>query len=486
MKLEIQNIIYITIGVLLLLFIGAFIYGLWKGSHKERLEPFTQADVPASTNTGIGESQPAPVNQPDSGYYPDDGLQPLVLVNNQEWPIVYWGCLATGTISNWVTVNHIRRRVYPCEPRVYTSYSDILEALAMQQVDCGFVREYLLLQAKPSIQTGVQILCPGYEEVMLMLSGQFSPISNIRDILITKQDGVKVTIGVLINSMYEFSVILKGNKIPSDLALTDLPFNVTYFDTQVNLLKALAANTVDSVFCVVHPYETAFIDHIRTHETRLVDLYPASKFPLPSARTGVQPIYNPEDTDLMAQFRKTVHDNIDWVFDYTLPVNKQVRLKEPSDGKDIFIMIPGTSIYKTFKIRSLLVCSTKLTDTRVLNQLTTRLVTQSFSINQAINAWNDKYLETQLAIQVANANKSQVSGVVNTRITRATSSKFPHDFQLGNKTSGSLFLYYDYDSFSPDNFGTVPRGLTMEPTMRSVIAKLTNKIKIEYVEACPT
>ena len=89
-------------------------------------------------------------------------------------------------------------------------------------------------------------------------------------------------------------------------------------------------------------------------------------------------------------------------------------------------------------------------------------------------------------MQVANSNKVQVNGVVNTRITRATTSKFPHDFQLGNKTSGLLFLYYDYDSFNPDNFGTIPRGLAMEPTMRETIAKLTNKIKIEYVDACPT
>jgi hypothetical protein len=343
-----------------------------------------------------------------------------------------------------------------------------------------------LLQAKPEIQAGCRVLCPGYEEVMFMISSQFSQITNIRDILITKKEGVKVTVGVLINSMYEFSVILKAHKIPSDLTLTDLPFNVVYMDTQSALLKALAANTVDAVFCVAHPYETALIDHIRTHETRLVDLYPASKFPVPSAITGVQPVYNPEDTDLMAQFRKTVHDNIAWVFDYTMPINKQVRLKEPAGGKDIFIMIPGTSVYKTFKIRSLLLCSSRLTDPKVLNQLTTRLVTQSYSINEAINQWNAKYLETQLALQVAGANKTGVSGVVNTRVTRATTSKFPHDFQLGNKTSGLLFLYYDYDSFNPTNIGTVPKGLAMEPTMRAVLAKLTNKIKIEYVDACPT
>ncbi len=485
--MEISNIVYLIVILIGLVFIGSFIYGLWKGSQVGRLEPFTQADVPESTNTGIGESRPAPVNQAAAGYYPEDGLQPLVLVNNQEWPVVKWGCLATGTISNWVTVNHIRRRVYPCEPIVYSSYSDILSGLVKTgQVDCGFVREYLLLQAKPETQAGVRVLCPGYEEVMFMLSSQFSQITNIRDILITKKEGVKVTVGVLINSMYEFSVILKAHKIPSDLTLTDLPFNIVYMDTQGTLLKALATNTVDAVFCVAHPYETALIDHIRTHETRLVDIYPASKFPIPSAITGVQPVYNPEDTDLMAQFRKTVHDNIDWVFDYTMPINKQVRLKEPAGGKDIFIMIPGTSVYKTFKIRSLLVCSSGLTDPRILNQLTTRLVTQSYSINEAINEWNAKYLETQLALQVAGANKTGVSGVVNTRITRATTSKFPHDFQLGNKTSGLLFLYYDYDSFNPANMGSVPRGLAMEPTMRDVLAKLTNKIKIEYVDACPT
>lgn len=484
--MEIHSIIYLIVILIGLVFTVSFIYGLWKGTQSVRLEPFTQADIPESTNTGVGESRPAPVNQPASGYYPEDGLQPLVLVNNQEWPIVKWGCLATGTISNWVTANHIRRRVYPCEPIVYSSYSDILSGLMnTRQVDCGFVREYLLLQAKPEIQDNVRVLCPGYEEVIFMLSGQFSQIANFRDILITKKEGVKVTVGVLINSMYEFSVILKAHKIPSDLTLTDLPFNVIYLDTQAALLKALAAGTVDAVFCVAHPYETALIDHIRTHETRLVELYPASKFPLPKAN-GVQPVYNPEDTDLMAQFRKSVHDSLAWMFDYTMPINRQVRLKEPAGGNDIFIMVPGTSVYKTFKIRSLLVCASRLTDPRILNQLTTRLVTQSYSINEAINEWNAKYLETQLALQVANANKAGVSGVVNTRITRATTSKFPHDFQLGNKTSGLLFLYYDYDSFNPANMGTVPKGLAMEPTMRSVLAKLTNKIKIEYVDACPT
>lgn len=484
--MEISNIIYLIVILVGLVFCGSFIYGFWKGSLDGRLETFTQADVPESTNTGVGDSKPAPVNQPAAGYYPEDGLQPLVLVNNQEWPVVNWGCLATGTISNWVTVNHIRRRVYPCEPIVYSSYSDILSGLVTTgQVDSGFVREYLLLQAKPEIQDSVRVLCPGYEEVMFMISSQFSQIANIRDILIIKKEGVKVTVGVLINSMYEFSVILKAHKIPSDLTLTDLPFNIVYMDSQSALLKALAVGTVDAVFCVAHPYETALIDYIRTHETRLVDLYPASKFPIPGAN-GVQPVYNPEDTDLMAQFRKTVHDNIAWVFDYTMPINKQVRTKEPVGGNDIFIMIPGTSVYKTFKIRSLLVCASRLTDSRILNQLTTRLVTQSYSINEAINKWNANYMETQLALQVAGANKTDVSGVVNTRITRATTSKFPHDFQLGNKTSGLIFLYYDYDSFNPANMGTVPKGLAIEPTMREVLVKLTNKIKIEYVDACPT
>lgn len=483
--MKIETLVY-TLGILFgIILIGSFIYGYMRGRAAKRLEPFTQADVPISTNTGVGESSPAPVNQPAVGYYPEDGLQPIILVNNQEWPVVNWGCLASGTISHWVTMNHIRRRIYPCEPRPYTSYSDILENLVSGKLDCGFVREYLLLKAKPELRNAINVLCPGYEEMMFMLSSKFSPIGNIRDITIAKKDGVKVAVGVLINSVFEFSVILKGNKIPSDLVLSDLPFNTKYFDTQSSLLKALAENQVDTVFFVAHPYETALIDHIRTHEVRLVDLFPASKFPI-SVEGKDTPVYNPEDTDLIAQFRKAVHDSIPWVFDYTMPVNKQVRLKEPTAGQDLFIMIPGTSVYKTFKIRSLICCSTKLTNLRILNQMTTRLITQSYSINQAINEWNAKYLETMLAGQLAKSEaRPGYAPIVNTRIARTTTSKFPHDFQLGNKTSGGLFLYYDYDSFDPTNLGTVPRDLAIEPTMRANMALLTDKIKLEMVEACP-
>ncbi len=491
-KMEIysNSVFRYSLYALLLISVLAFAWGYYKGSRKK--EPFTQADVSYSTNTGIGDSQPEQVNQPETGYYPNTGLQPIIIANSQEFLIIKCGCLDSKTVSSWITTQ-FRHRVYPCTPAFYSATRDIYDAIVNGQIDIGFIREYYLLDKAIAANTSasVSVLCPAYEEMIFMLASDLNTINNIRDIITNQRLGIKTSVGVLINSVYEFTVILKANKLPADLSLSDLPFNISYYNSTTDMFLAIKNKQVDAVFWVGHPYETPMMDFVRTHPVRLVELYPPSKYPVDGS------VYNPDTEDLIEECHKTVKRYLNWAFDCVLPVNKQVKLKEPGANADIYILTPGTSIYKTFKIRSLLCINSQNTDTRILNVLAKNLLYQAFNINQLLNEWNTEYIETNLALQMnpntqptANNNQSKnntpsAKPFVNSRLARSLSSKNPGDYTQGNKQSGQLFMYYDYDSMNPLNMSVVPKELEIQPVMRDLLASKTNKIKIEYVSGCP-
>ncbi len=363
---------------------------------------------------------------------PDIGIQPLILRNDEELPVIPINTTPLGT-AGYFTARCLRKLVYPLDPiQTFSSQEQILATLEPDQL--AIIREHVLLDS--GLAPEIRVLAPAYYETIICLANKYSPLLNIVDILLPKKDGTKNVIGVLQDSVALFEIVCKNRNIR--LGQADTEFTVIKFPATTDLMVALGNRTLDACFLVTHPKDTVLQTYCNGNQTRLLDIEPD-----PEEGIIQSPVpYNPDDLNSLLVFRESIKRDVSWIFHETMSVDKLPNaslsaLKGASRATgDVMI---ERVVYNTYKVRSLiiykagggLILNDDLKNARHMPGLVSRLVRQYQSINRAFNSWNEL---------IPSVGKKRVS----------SNNKFTSDETMDN---------VDLGSFDFNQLATVPAEL---------------------------
>ena len=357
---------YIEPILVILLTLGIVYYYLKQNTNKASTELFSNILAPAN---------------------PDIGIQPLILQNDEELPVIHINTSPLGS-AGYFTARCLRKLVYPLDPiQTYPTQEQILANLEPDQL--AIVREYVLLGSTAS--STYEVLAPLYYELLICLANKYSSLTNIIDILKPKLDGTLNKMGVLRDSSKLFQVICKNRNIR--LGLADTPFTLIIYDSMTELLTNLSTRAIDAIFVVTHPKDTVLQAYCNGNQVRLLDLEPGAENP--DVKSPVP--YNPDDENKLNEFREGVKRDVPWIFRETMSVDKlpnaSLSALKGASRETGNITIERV-VYNTYKVRSLLIYKPmgglvlSSASSKHLGGLASRLVRQYQTIGQAFNSWN--------------------------------------------------------------------------------------------------
>ena len=415
----------------------------------------------ASVNSD-NSSQPWPLDQ-------DSGFKPLVVSGGRNSHIYKLGVSNHGSISNLVG-QYIRRKIIPVELEVKPSATIILTSLSIENdkegpnelldaLDLGFVREPQLIGLS-RIETGIRsisVLAPAYWETIYLIGNKYTTFASLAELKRQQQNQLSgqpiqeiatQKIGILRDSLPYWEAITRALELE-----IGRDFLKVENDNLAELLTQLERRDIDAVFMIAHTFDARLQAFLKTNETRMISIYPLSKFPQDTDIFN-RP-YNPETTDLISKFKSDMKVYIPWIFEETVSMGRGVGNKRQVSVSNLGAGTSGSSIYKTFKIRSYLCCSRQLgRDHDFINQLGKRYLEEYQSMGLLIQEWG------------GGGRKSNASG------------KEIQPKQLVLPT----LVFSDYDSFNPDTLGAIPSEIEINPFMRELIATIYGRIKIEKIE----
>lgn len=402
-------------------------------------------------------SQPWPLDQ-------EQGLQPLVISGGRNRHIYKLGVSHPGSISNLIG-QYIRRKIIPVALEVKPSATVILTSLSIEGnhqqsdelLDLGFVREPQLIGLS-RIETNIRsisVLAPAYWETLYLIGNKYTTFASLAEL---RQPQNQLTEQTQSSTIATQKIGILRDSLPYWEAITralDLEIGRDFLkvenDNLAELLRQLEQRDIDAVFMSVHTFDARLQAFLKTNETRMISIYPLSKFPQDTDM--VSRPYNPETTDLISKFKSDMKIYLPWIFEETISMGRGVGNKRQLSVSNLTAGTSGSSIYKTFKIRSYLCCSRQLgRDREFINSLGKRYLEEYQSMGLLIQEWGGRKSKQ-------NDTDSQPKQLV-----------LP------------TLVFSDYDSFNPDTLGAIPSEIEINPFMRELIATIYGRIKIETTE----
>jgi hypothetical protein len=414
---------------------------------KNRLETFTSS-LPDNL-----DSQPWPINQ-------DIGFMPLIVsdIDGHKLPVLKLGVSYPGSIS-YLVGQYFQRKIYPVKLEIQPSTMTILAELNATPgqssiIDLGFIREPQLLELSRT-DLGIQnisVLAPAYWETIYMVGNKYTTFASLAELKrvrpisenLVQQNIASQRVGVLRDGLIYWEAIIRA----LDLEI-GRDFLKAENDNLAELLAQLERRELDAVFLIGHTFDARLQAFLKTNETRMISIFPLSPYPQDTDML-IKP-YNPETTNIIAKFRADMKVYIPWIFDETVSLGKPVGNKRQLTTSNLG---SGTSVYKTFKVRSYLCCNRQLGRNKgLINQLGTRYLEQYQTMRLLIQEW-----------------------VLGSKTTQKSNELQPKQLTL------PTLVFADYDSFNPDLLGAIPTEIEINPFMRELIANIYGRIKIESLE----
>jgi hypothetical protein len=398
----------------------------------------------------------------------DAGFKPLVIPGIRAMPKYKLGVSHLGSISNLIG-QYIRRKILPLTLEVKPSATIILASLSIENttlgqtelidgLDLGFIREPQLIglsRTENGIQS-ISVLAPAYWETIYLIGNKFTTFASLAELKRTATQLGQQTlqaiatqkIGVLRDSLPYWEAITRAHAME-----IGRDFLKAENDNLAELLAQLERRELDAVFLIAHTFDARLQAFLKTNETRMISIFPLSKFPLDT--DIIERPYNPETTNLISKFKEDMKIYIPWIFEETISMGRGVGNKRQLSVSNLGAGTSGSSIYKTFKIRSYLCCSRQLgRDHEFISGLGSRYLEEYQTMALLIQEWNKS------------GGKSTTTG------TELISK------QLVLPT----LIFSDYDSFNPDTLGAIPSEIEINKFMRDLIATIYGRIKIEKIE----
>lgn len=319
---------------------------------------------------------------------PDIGVQPLILKNTEELPIIPIRTSSLGK-AGYFTANCIRKLVYPVDPIItYTDQNKLLGDLKADEL--AIVREQEILSSVTRENIPLYILAPLFYEYILCMTDKYSGLNNISDLTKLKQDGRHNIIGVLSDSMDLFKIICKNRNLR--LGLKDSSFIITEYKLESELFIDFGLKKLDAIFLVTHPKDTILQTYCNDNTVRFLDLEPESV-----RETKPEIPFNPEDENTLAEFKMAMKRDVPWIFSVGMSVDKIPNA--------VLSSVTGASratgnisiqryVYNTYKVRSLL-CYKQLPSSLILTSgskqlhgVAHRLIKQYQTMQLLFNKWN--------------------------------------------------------------------------------------------------
>jgi hypothetical protein len=400
----------------------------------------------------------------DSTHWPligNAGLKPLVLddLSCVQLPIRQLGVSYPGSIS-YIVGQYVQRKIYPVTLSIRPSTTTIMTGLSVEglndNLDLGFIREPQLLGLART-ESGIKslsVLAPAYWETLYLIGNKYTNFAGLAELKrlsaigTDQQQPATQKIGVLRDSLPYWEAITRALELE-----IGRDFLKSENDNLAQLLAQLESREIDAVFIIAHTFDSRLQAFLKTNEARMISIYPRSKYPQDTDMI-IRP-YNPETTDLIAKFRADMKVYIPWIFEETVSLGtavgnkKQLSIGNTGSGAGT----AGSSIYKTFKIRTYLCTSRQLgKDCEFITMLGNKYLEEYQSLGLLIQEW----------------------GVGNKK--SKTSDNSSH---TAKQLVLPTLVFADYDSFNPDTLGAVPNEIDLNPIMRDLIAKIYGRIKIE-------
>jgi hypothetical protein len=319
---------------------------------------------------------------------PDIGLQPLILKNTEELPIIPIRTSPLGK-AGYFTANCIRKLVYPVDPLItYTDQSQLLTDLKADEL--AIAREQEVLRAVTRDNMSLIIIAPLFYEYILCMTDKYSELNNISELTKLKKNGRHNIIGVLRDSLDLFKTVCKNRNLRLDLK--DSSFIITEYKLESDLFVDFGLKKLDAVFLVTHPKDTILQTYCNDNTVRFLELEPASV-----RETKPEIPFNPEDENTLDEFKMAMKRDVPWLFSVGMSVDKIPNASLSS--------VMGASratgnisiqrhVYNTYKVRSIL-CYKQLPSSLILSTgstqlhgLATRLIRQYQTIQLLFNKWN--------------------------------------------------------------------------------------------------
>lgn len=319
---------------------------------------------------------------------PDIGVQPLILKNTEELPIIPIRTSPLGK-AGYFTANCIRKLVYPVDPLItYTDQSQLLTDLKADEL--AIAREQEVLRAVTRDNMPLVILAPLFYEYILCMTDKYSELNNISELTKLKKNGRHNIIGVLSDSIQLFKTICKNRNLRLDLK--DSSFIITEYKLESDLFVDFGLKKLDAVFLVTHPKDTVLQTYCNDNTVRFLELEPQS-----IRETKPEIPFNPEDENTLSEFKTAMKRDVPWIFPVGMSVDK-IPNAELSSVMGASRATGNISIqrhvYNTYKVRSLL-CYKQLPSSLILSSgskqlqgLANRLIRQYQSIQLVFNKWN--------------------------------------------------------------------------------------------------
>jgi hypothetical protein len=319
---------------------------------------------------------------------PDIGVQPLILKNTEELPIIPIRTSPLGK-AGYFTANCIRKLVYPVDPLItYTDQNKLLADLKADEL--AIVREQEVLSSVTRDNMPLHILAPLFYEYILCMTDKYSELNNISELTKLKKDGRNNIIGVLSDSLALFKTICKNRNL--HMNLKDSSFIITEYKLESELFIDFGLKKLDAVFLVTHPKDTILQTYCNDNTVRFLELEPSS-----ARETKPEIPFNPEDENDLDEFKTAMKRDVPWLFSIGISIDKIPNASLSS--------VMGASratgnisiqrhVYNTYKVRSLL-CYKQLQSSLILapgskqlQGLATRLIRQYQTIQSLFNKWN--------------------------------------------------------------------------------------------------
>lgn len=411
----------------------------------------------------------------DSSQWPitgNAGLKPLIIKNlagGNKLLIRKLGVSYPGSIS-YIVGQYFQRKIYPVTLSVRPSTTTIMAGLSvgmndskiqfgdnLDSLDIGFIREPQLLGLART-ESGIKslsVLAPVYWETLYLIGNKYTTFAGLSELkrqqpIVTSTEPEQATatqkIGVLRDSLPYWEAVTRALELE-----IGRDFLKSENDNLAQLLDQLERRELDAVFMIAHTFDSRLQAFLKTNETRMISIYPRSKYPQDTDMT-TRP-YNPETTDLIAKFRSDMKVYIPWIFEEIVSLGTAVGNKKQLSISNLGAGTTGSSIYKTFKVRAYLCTSRQLgRDHDLISVLGSNLLKEYQSLGLLIQEWGM-------------GNKNSKSSADSNHTTK----------QLVLPT----LVFADYDSFNPDTLGAIPNEIDINPIMRDLIAKMYGRIKIE-------
>ncbi len=435
-------ILFVSLIILIIIIVCLKLY------YKNLAAKFDDKEGFTATTGESNESNPWPL----AG---NSGLQPLIIKNlsSEVLPVLQLGVLYPGSIS-YIVGQYLQRKIYPVKLSIMPSTTTIMAKLDSGNVDTtgtsldlGFIREPQLI-GLARVESGIKsvsVLAPAYWETLYLIGNKYTTFAGLSELKrpATSQQPATQKIGVLRDSLPYWEAITRALELE-----IGRDFLKSENDNLAQLLTQLENREIDAVFMIVHTFDSRLQAFLKTNEVRMISIYPRSKYPQDTDM--ITRPYNPETTDLISKFRVDMKVYIPWIFEETVSLGTAVGNKKQLTISNLGSGTTGSSIYKTFKVRSYLCTNRQLgRDQKIITMLGKKYLEEYQTLGLLIQEW----------------------GMGSQRQQR------------GDKMAKQLVLptlvFSDYDSFNPDSLGSIPNEIDLNPIMRDLIAKVYGRIKIE-------